>query len=153
MDINNLILIIQTSVAPCVLISGVGLLLLSMTNRIARPIDRIRLLLSELNTAAEGDKKAIKEQIDILYKRAKLLQNAITFAILSIFFTGMVIFTLFLSGLYTGSNSGVATDFTIFIQVFFGLALASLMVSLAYFLLDISEYLNSIRIEIDRFIK
>ncbi|MCX6656513.1 MAG: DUF2721 domain-containing protein [Candidatus Bathyarchaeota archaeon] len=30
--------------APCVLISGVGLLVLSMTNRLGRPLDRIRAL-------------------------------------------------------------------------------------------------------------
>ena len=36
--------ILQTSISPVVLISGIGLLVLSMTNRFARTTDRARAL-------------------------------------------------------------------------------------------------------------
>ena len=84
MNINDLILVLQTSMAPCVLISGVGLLVLSMTNRLGRPLDRIRDLTSNLEQAEAEQKRVLLEEIDILYKRAKLLQIAVTFAVLSI---------------------------------------------------------------------
>jgi hypothetical protein len=38
MATQQLILVLQTSVAPCVIISGVGLLVLSMTNRLGDPL-------------------------------------------------------------------------------------------------------------------
>ncbi len=34
--------VLQASIAPCVMISGVGLLLLSFSNRLSRPLDRVR---------------------------------------------------------------------------------------------------------------
>ena len=43
---KNLLLLIQSMVAPAVMISACGLLLLSLTNKLGRVIDRIR----DLNT-------------------------------------------------------------------------------------------------------
>ena len=44
MRLIDLVPILQMAVGPVILISGVGLLLLSMTNRLGRVIDRSRLL-------------------------------------------------------------------------------------------------------------
>jgi len=148
MDLNSLIVIIQTAVAPCVLISGVGLLILSFTNRIGRPVDRIRLLLDELKETPEEEKPIVEAQVKILYRRAKLLQNAITFAISCIFFTSAIILLLFLSGIYY-----LVFDFSGIIEFCFGMALVSLIVALVYFLFDVRVYLGSIKLEIDRWIK
>ena len=49
--LQQLIPVIQTSVGPVILISGIGLLLLSMTNRLGRIIDRSRLLVEALPSA------------------------------------------------------------------------------------------------------
>jgi len=40
--------ILTASIAPVIVISGIGLLLLSITNRYGRAIDRVRLLAREL---------------------------------------------------------------------------------------------------------
>ncbi|WP_345111750.1 DUF2721 domain-containing protein [Candidatus Villigracilis vicinus] len=45
-SIQELIPVLQTAIGPVILISGVGLLLLSMTNRLSRVIDRARNLLA-----------------------------------------------------------------------------------------------------------
>jgi hypothetical protein len=45
--VNQLIQFLQLSLAPVTLISGVGLLLLSMTNRFARTTDRARGLVKD----------------------------------------------------------------------------------------------------------
>jgi hypothetical protein len=143
MDITDLIVVLQTSMAPCVLISGVGLLVLSMTNRLGRPLDRIRALTSELRLAEGEQKRVLLEEVDILYRRAKLLQAAVTFSVLSIFFVATIILSLFVTATF-------GTSLEVLIEVLFSASLISLVVSLALFVWDIQLGLNSIKIEIDR---
>ena len=51
----SVVQILTASIAPVIVISGVGLLLLSITNRCGRVIDRARLPVRDL---AESDRKA-----------------------------------------------------------------------------------------------
>jgi hypothetical protein len=143
MNISDLIVVLQTSLAPTVFISGVGLLVLSMTNRLGRPLDRIRALTVELRLAEGEQKRVLLEEVDILYQRARLLQVAVTFSVLSIFFIATIILSLFVTATF-GANLEVA------IEVLFSASLVSLVVSLALFVWDIQLGLNSIKIEIDR---
>jgi len=46
---------LQACITPVALISGVGLLLLTITNRLGRTIDRTRQLVAELNRTATGN--------------------------------------------------------------------------------------------------
>ena len=75
---------LQASISPIVLISGVGLILLSLTNRLGRTIDRTRAFAATLETEPP-EKKALRlTQMRILYRRSQLLQIsmiAITFSI------------------------------------------------------------------------
>jgi len=143
MNLSELLVVLQTSMAPCVLISGVGLIVLSMTNRLGRPLDRIRALTAELKLAEGEQKQVLLEEVDILYRRAKLLQVAVTFSVLSIFFVGTIILSLFVTATF-------AVDLVGFIEVLFSASLISLVVSLILFVWDIQLGLNSIKIEIDR---
>jgi hypothetical protein len=45
----------QSTISPLVLISGVGLILLSLTNRLARTIDRPRGLVAEIRDSSSND--------------------------------------------------------------------------------------------------
>ena len=143
MNIADLLVVLQTSLAPCVLISGVGLLVLSMTNRLGRPLDRIRALTTEIRLAEGEQKKVLLEEIDILYRRAKLLQMAVTFSVLSIFFVATIIFTIFVTVMF-----GAGLENLIVIQ--FSASLITLVISVILFVWDIQLGLNSIKIEIDR---
>jgi hypothetical protein len=140
---QTLILILQTSTVPVVLISGIGLLLLSMTNRLGRPIDRIRLMTPSLASANPEERKLIMDQISILLKRARNLQRAILCATSSIFLVAMMIVGLFL-------NSLLLLNIEILIAWFFALSMFCLVASLGLFLWDISLSLNSIEIEVKR---
>ena len=53
LSVAQLIPVLQTAIGPTILISGVGLLLLTMTNRLARTIDRTRATARELADASE----------------------------------------------------------------------------------------------------
>jgi hypothetical protein len=143
MDIAALLVVLQTSLAPCVFISGVGLLVLSMTNRLGRPLDRIRALTVELRVAEGEHRRVLLEEVDILYRRAKLLQAAVTLAVLSIFFVSTIILSLFITATF---NAGLE----VIIEILFSASLICLVLSLALFAWDIQLGLNSIRIEIDR---
>ncbi|PYO29264.1 MAG: DUF2721 domain-containing protein [Gemmatimonadetes bacterium] len=69
--------VIQLSVAPVFLLSGIGAMLAVMTNRLARVIDRARAL--ETQAAANpADPAAIERQLTTLARRAKLVSWSIT---------------------------------------------------------------------------
>ena len=76
-NIQYLIQLLQSSISPIVLISGVGLLLLSQTNRLGRVIDRTRALIKEIETNPDVKEK-ISVQVNILYKRARILRFSIS---------------------------------------------------------------------------
>jgi hypothetical protein len=142
-NISDLLIVLQTSLAPCVLISGVGLLVLSMTNRLGRPIDRIRALTGEIKQVDGVQKVVLLEEIDILYKRARLLQAAVTFSVLSIFFVATIIFSIFITVTFGAGLEEI-------IEIQFSASLFALVISLVLFVWDIQLGLNSIKIEIDR---
>jgi hypothetical protein len=77
---TSLLSLVQSMVTPAVMISACGLLLLSISNKLARIVDRIRTLNSEdRELPAEVDtvrRLSIRNQIDILVRRAVLLRNA-----------------------------------------------------------------------------
>lgn len=137
----QLIPALQASIAPCVLISGDGLLLLSMSNRLSRPIERIRHLCDLIKTHPLNDHTTTHEQIRILYKRCKLLRSAIASIIYSIAFVSFIVLLLFLNALY-------AWPITFLINIFFILSLLFLIASMINFLMDIYLALDSLKIEI-----
>ena len=63
---------LRDAIGPVILISGVGLLLLSFTNRLGRAIDRARLLDAELPKRDESERGPVRAQISIIYRRAKI---------------------------------------------------------------------------------
>jgi len=137
----QLIQALQASIAPCVLISGNGLLLLSMSNRLSRPIERIRHLCDVIKAHPQNDHKAALEQIRILYKRCEHLRSAIACIIYSIALISFIVLLLFLNTLY-------AFPIIFLINVLFILSIVLLMISMIFFLMDIRGALDSLKIEI-----
>ena len=66
MQFNELMSILQAAVSPVILISGVGLLILSMTNRFGRVVDRSRQIGNALRNAPQQERKRLGSQIEIL---------------------------------------------------------------------------------------
>ena len=138
----HLIQILQVSIGPCVLISGGGLLLLSMSNRLSRPIDRIRLLCEHIKANPTVDQQALHEQIRILYKRCRLLRSAIVNIIACVGLVSLIILLLFLVALFEWPLLPIITGLFI-------LSLVCLTISLIYFFLDVWLALESLKIEIN----
>jgi hypothetical protein len=143
-NIQYLIQLMQSLISPVVLISGVGLLLLSLTNRLGRVIDRSRILVKEL----DNDKKNFeikKIQISVLYKRSRILRTSITFISFSILFSSLMILLLFL-GYFLKINIEL-----VFIT-FFILAIIGLILSIISFLIDVSLTLKALKFQIKNYL-
>jgi hypothetical protein len=67
--------VIQLSVAPVFLISGIGAFLGVMTNRLARAVDRARVLAAQ-RPAGAADAAAVHAELRTLSRRATLLSVA-----------------------------------------------------------------------------
>jgi hypothetical protein len=88
--------VIQLAVAPVFLLTGVGAILAVMANRLARIVDRARMLELKL-AAAEGAVYAeLEQRLKNLSRRAKLISHAIALCVLTAVLVCGVIITLFL---------------------------------------------------------
>ncbi len=96
-NIAELTSILQASVSPVILISGIGLLLLSMTNRFSRTVDRARELASELQSGGLTNREVVAGQVQILHRRSHILRQSITLALISILCLSLLVILLFLS--------------------------------------------------------
>lgn len=140
-SLHEIIPVLQVAIGPVILISGVGLLLLTMTNRLGRAIDRARQLAGELQKPAQQHREHMLEQVAIIYRRARLLRLAIGLAGVSVLLAAVLIVTLFLTALWHWENGlGVSL-------IFIG-CMCSLVTSLAFFILDIQLGLVALRMEL-----
>jgi hypothetical protein len=139
---GELVELLQASISPIALISGVGLLLLSVTNRLARVIDRTRLLAADLRAAPAGaDADRLRAQLEVLVRRAGFLWASIASVTVSVLcscvmvllLTAMVFFQLSLRLPVVG---------------LFFVALLSLLVSALCFFGDVLMALRALRMEI-----
>ena len=139
--LTELVPILQIAIGPVILISGVGLLLLSMTNRLGRAIDRSRILSQELRENPNVDRERILAQIRILSRRADLIQRSITLASVSVLLAAILIIVLFLMALFRIHAAWVI------VGLFIGCML-SLIGDLIAFIQDINRSLEALKLEL-----
>ncbi|MBI3152438.1 MAG: DUF2721 domain-containing protein [Chloroflexi bacterium] len=140
-SIAELIPVLQTAIGPVILISGVGLLLLSMTNRLSRVIDRARNLLA-LSEAIHGpEREKTLAQIDILWEQARLIRKSILFAAVSVLCAALLIIALFITALFGLEDAWL-------ISIIFVCCMVSLILSLVTFIRDINNSLSAFKVEL-----
>jgi len=139
--LSELIPVLQQAVAPVILISGVGLLLLSLTNRFGRAVDRSRQLIRERRELGEADRRQLDDQVKVLYRRARLIQQAIILGASSVLFAAVLIITLF-------CIAWLKLELAWLIEILFGACLMSLIVSLVLFIFEIHLSLKALKLEL-----
>jgi len=140
-SLTELIPVLQIAIAPVILISGVGLLLLSLTNRFGRAVDRTREIHREMREAvAAADRQRLAHQVEVIYQRARLIQLSIVLGALSALFAAMLILALFLTALMKWESAFV-------ISLIFICCLATLVASL---ITDIRLSLKALKVELTR---
>jgi hypothetical protein len=137
----DLIPILQVAIGPVILISGVGLLLLTMTNRFGRIIDRTRQLAREVRSAQAPESDRALAQLDILRTRARIVRGAITAASVSALFAAVLVIVIFVSAVF-GLTSAAP------VVVLFVSCMASLIGSLVLFISDVNLSLRALRLEV-----
>jgi hypothetical protein len=140
-SIDQIIPELQEAVGPVILISGVGLLLLTMTNRLGRAIDRARQLKQELSIRTGAERDHALAQVSILYRRAKIIRVSIILAATSAALAALLIVTLFVTALLQSQQGWL-------IAFIFVACLGSLLASLAAFICDVNLSLRALKLEL-----
>jgi hypothetical protein len=137
---SQLIPIIQTAIGPVILISGVALLLLTMTNRLRNTINRIRNLNDSLLKTNTPGKAKVVAQIQILLRRAHLIRLAILLASASVLIVSVLIIVLFFMTLWQIEIAWV-------IALLFMISMVCLIGSLIVFIYDVNQSLVALTLE------
>jgi len=116
--------IIQLSIAPVFLLTGVATKLTVLMNRLARIIDRTRVLREELRKRPDPE---YREELDVLYQRWQLINYALTGSTICGFLVCLVIACLFL-----GDTTDIQLDK--YIAGMFVLAMVALIASFVFLL-------------------
>lgn len=140
----ELVPLLQIAVGPVILISGIGLLLLSMTNRFARVIDRTREI-AEAFRHAPRDEARYLAQIQILRRRGNLLRLAIILSVASVLSAALLVIAVFITAL-------LRSDAAVHIVILFLTCMALLIASLVVFIQDLNLSLDAMKMDtkIDR---
>ena len=141
---DDVLPIIQLAITPVILMSSIGAVLLSMTNRMGRVVDRTRTLAGQIR---ENENPAEREhlvgQLQVMFRRAKLLRLAMTMSTLSVFVSGLLVMVIFISALTRAEMSA-------FILVLFVVSISFLLFGLATFIRDVFLSLTALKREVDR---
>lgn len=133
--------VLQTAVTPVVLISGVGLLLLTMTNRFGRLTDRTRQVARLVKETEGEERESYRTQLRILSHRGRLLRRSIAESGFCVLFAALLIITIFITKLADSEVEWL--DSTFFI-----LSLVFLIISLIDFIRDVHLALAAMALEV-----
>jgi Protein of unknown function (DUF2721) len=132
---------IQGAVAPVVLISGVGLLLLTLTARLGRIVDRTRLLAREHGASPAELRRQIETQLQVLARRARLVRLAVGLSAAAIALIGVVVTVLFLSAL-------IAVPLEHLVVILFVASLLSVVAAMLVFIRELQLALTALELEL-----
>ncbi len=121
--------VIQLAVAPVFLLTALGTFLGVLSTRLGRIVDRARVLTPRARLAKAGSLEAALE-LDVLAKRRKLVNVAITFATAAALFVCVLIASAFI-------GSVVSVDTSNFVAGLFIVAMFAFIGALLVFLSEI----------------
>ncbi len=141
---TNLLPVIQLAITPVILISGMGALMLTMTNRMGRIVDRTRTLAGQTRAATvPAEREHLEHQLEIMWRRARLIRRAVTYNGLSMLVACLLVVAIFI-------DSIVGPGLAVAILGLFALSILLLIAGLVSFLWDISVSLNALQLEVRR---
>lgn len=141
-SISQLVPILQLSIGPVILISGVGLLLLTLTNRFGRMLDRSRAIIKEVRAGVETSaaRANMNTQVKILHHRARLLRWSITLAAVTVLGAGVLILGLFVASFWH-------LELVAALVGVFCMAILTLIGSLGFFIQDMNLSLKAAELD------
>ncbi len=130
--------VIQLAVAPVFLLSGVGIILTVLTNRLVRVVDRARKVEADARTGTARELPRYKESLRVLARRARLINRAITLGTICALLVALVVAMLFTSAMLN-------VNLSLSIATLFILAMLSLIVALILFLREVFLSISALR--------
>ncbi len=139
---TELIPILQLAVGPVILVSGVGLLLLTMTNRLGLILQRTWELSREMRgTSADEAPERVRQQMVVLLKRARMMRRAIGLAVICVLSAALLVLMIFLTAL-------LRLDDAWLLGLIFVTGMGSLVASLWSFFQDVQQSLVTVKLEL-----
>lgn len=130
---------IQLSLAPVFLLNGIGVLLGMLTSRLARIVDRARVMEASLATVTPGEGRLIVARLSVTSRRARLMNRAITLSTVAALMISLVVALLF-------SSAYTPLPLTVAIALLFIVSMLSLVGALVCFLIEVRIATASLRI-------
>jgi hypothetical protein len=131
--------VIQLAVAPVFLLTGVGAVLAVLAQRLARIIDRGRILEERLPVASSESRPRHLAELELLRRRARWMQRAIGLCTTCALLVCAVIVTLFVGAF-------LDTDVWVVIGLLFVAAMLALFVGLVAFLNEIRMAMRGMKL-------
>lgn len=141
--LSSLLPLIQLAITPVILISGMGALMITLTNRMARIVDRARVVAEAIPGANPSDREHLEDQMDIMWRRALMIRRAVTCNGLSMLVSCLMVVAIF----------GAAKFELPLGTLVLGLFVASILLltaSLVEFLRDIFVSLHALKLQVER---
>lgn len=135
MDIAHLI---QSSVAPVFLLSGVAATLGVLTNRLSRIVDRARALEEQIE-GHPGRGPQLHGDLRVLARRANYINVAISLATIAALLVALVVVTLF-------ANALMGSELAIVIALLFVGAMVCLSAAFIAFFIEVRLAMTALRI-------
>ena len=135
--------LIQVALTPIFLISAIGVTLNVLTSRLARIVDRARLLEREVgNPSYLPEGRDLHESLKVLERRSKFINAAIMLITISALFIALVVVMLFV-------NAFLRWDLSIFIACMFIASMVALAAALLAFLIEVRIATRTLQIGIE----
>jgi sterol desaturase/sphingolipid hydroxylase (fatty acid hydroxylase superfamily) len=143
MTLAELFPILQMAIAPTTLVSGVGLLLLCMSQRFATVVERARSIALSASVPAGSGRADARRQLYVLSQRARFLRGCVGTAAGSVLLAVLLMVVLVMGSVANVDVAPAAVGLLI-------ACLLTLLLSLGLFLLDVNLSLNALWIELPR---
>jgi hypothetical protein len=131
--------VIQLSVAPVFLLTGVGAMLSVLSNRLGRAVDRARFFEERYVTATAADQDSLHFELRLQARRCGLIYAAMALCVLCALLICSVIVALFASAFF-GAGLGVL------IALLFVAAMLAFIAALLAFLREVHLATSNLRI-------
>ena len=129
-DINQITHVITLAIAPVFLLTAVGTIIGVLVNRLARIVDRIRVLEERLHEIGLDELLPAREELENLRQRLRLIYLAVTCAVFCSLFVGLLIIVAFI-------DAFMSINLAKFVGILFVLAMMSFIACLVVFLREI----------------
>ncbi|HWA25189.1 MAG TPA: DUF2721 domain-containing protein [Lacunisphaera sp.] len=142
-SLSSLLPIIQLAITPVILISGMGALMITLTNRMARIVDRTRELAEAIPDSDADERRHLDDQLTIMWRRSLMMRRAVTCNGLSMLLACLLIVALFGAAMFDWNMRVV-------VLLLFAASIMLLTASLVDFLRDIYVSLHALHLQVQR---